>query len=50
MQLSEYLGHGEKILIIDDFLATGATILGLLRLTQIAGAEVEGISPGRKGF
>jgi adenine/guanine phosphoribosyltransferase-like PRPP-binding protein len=32
MQLSEYLGHGEKILIIDDFLATGATILGLAQL------------------
>ena len=43
MQLSEYLGHGEKILIMDDFLATGATILGLLRLTQTAGAEVVGI-------
>ena len=40
MQLSEYLGHGEKILIIDDFLATGATILGLVRLAQTAGAEV----------
>jgi xanthine phosphoribosyltransferase len=39
----EYLGHGEKILIIDDFLATGATILGLVRLAQTAGAEVVGI-------
>ncbi len=39
----EHLGHGERILIIDDFLATGATILGLVRLAQTAGAEIVGI-------
>lgn len=39
----EYLGRGEKILIIDDFLASGATIAGLVRLAQAAGAEVVGI-------
>ena len=39
----EYLGRGEKILIIDDFLASGATIAGLVRLAQTAGAEVVGI-------
>lgn len=39
----EYLGKGEKILIIDDFLASGATIAGLARLTEVAGAEVVGI-------
>ena len=39
----EYLGHGERIIIIDDFLATGATILGLVRLAQTAGAEIVGI-------
>ncbi len=39
----EYLGHGERVLIIDDFLASGATILGLARLTKAAGAEVVGI-------
>lgn len=39
----EYLGKGEKILIIDDFLASGATIAGLVRLAQTAGAEVVGI-------
>jgi xanthine phosphoribosyltransferase len=39
----EYLGHGERVLIIDDFLATGATILGLVRLAQSAGAEVVGV-------
>jgi xanthine phosphoribosyltransferase len=39
----EYLAGGEKILIIDDFLATGATILGLARLAQAAGATIVGI-------
>ena len=39
----EYLGKGERVLIIDDFLASGATILGLVRLAQTAGAEVIGI-------
>jgi len=39
----EYLKQNEKVIIIDDFLATGATILGLVRLTQAAGAEVCGI-------
>jgi xanthine phosphoribosyltransferase len=39
----EYLAGGEKVLIIDDFLATGSTILGLVRLAQTAGAEIVGI-------
>ncbi|RPI88176.1 MAG: xanthine phosphoribosyltransferase [Chloroflexi bacterium] len=39
----EYLAGGEKVLIIDDFLATGATIQGLVRLAQTAGAEIVGI-------
>jgi len=39
----EYLGKGEKVLIIDDFLASGATILGLVRLAEAAGAELVGI-------
>jgi len=39
----EYLQNGERVLIIDDFLASGATILGLVRLAQVAGAEVVGI-------
>lgn len=39
----EYLKKDEKVIIIDDFLATGATIQGLVRLTQAAGAEVCGI-------
>lgn len=39
----EYLANGERVLIIDDFLATGATILGLVRLAQTAGATIVGI-------
>lgn len=39
----EYLGPGERVLIIDDFLATGQTILGLVRLAQAAGAKVIGV-------
>jgi xanthine phosphoribosyltransferase len=39
----EYLAGHEKILIIDDFLASGATIMGLVRLAQTAGAQVVGI-------
>ena len=39
----EYLANGERILIIDDFLASGATIAGLARLAQTAGAKLVGI-------
>ena len=39
----EYLAGGERVLLIDDFLATGATILGLVRLAQTAGAQLVGI-------
>jgi xanthine phosphoribosyltransferase len=39
----EYLAGHEKILIIDDFLASGATIMGLVRLAQTAGATVVGV-------
>jgi len=39
----EHLQKGERVLIIDDFLASGATILGLVRLAETAGAEIVGI-------
>jgi xanthine phosphoribosyltransferase len=39
----EYLGRDERVLIIDDFLASGATIMGLIRLAQTAGATVVGV-------
>ena len=39
----EYLAGGERILIIDDFLASGATIWGLVRLAHAAGATIVGV-------
>ena len=39
----EYLPKDEPILIIDDFLASGATIMGLVRLVHAAGANLVGI-------
>jgi xanthine phosphoribosyltransferase len=39
----EYLAGGERVLIIDDFLASGATIQGLVQLAQTAGATIVGI-------
>ncbi len=39
----EYLAHNERVLIIDDFLASGQTILGLVRLAEASGSKVVGI-------
>jgi xanthine phosphoribosyltransferase len=39
----EFLSPGDKVLIIDDFLATGHTIMALVRLARAAGAEVIGV-------
>ena len=39
----EYIGPRDKVLIIDDFLASGETLLGLVRLAEAAGARVVGI-------
>jgi len=39
----EFLGANDKVLVIDDFLATGHTIMALVRLAQDAGAEVVGV-------
>jgi xanthine phosphoribosyltransferase len=43
MASPEYLQSGERVLIIDDFLATGQTILALARIAKAAGAEIVGI-------
>ena len=39
----EYLKDNENVLIIDDFLASGQTILGLARLAEAAGSRIVGI-------
>ncbi len=39
----EYLANNERVLIIDDFLASGQTILGLVRLAEASGSQVVGI-------
>ena len=38
----EYLGPGDRVLIVDDFLATGAALVGLRSLCEQAGAAVVG--------
>lgn len=38
----EFLGPEDKVLIIDDFLANGAALQGLIALVKDAGAEVVG--------
>jgi xanthine phosphoribosyltransferase len=43
MASPEYLHAGEKVLIIDDFLATGQTIMALARIAQAAGSEIVGV-------
>lgn len=47
----KYLQPGERILIIDDFLANGCAVAGLIDLIQNAGAEVVGVGIAiEKGF
>ncbi|WP_100065185.1 xanthine phosphoribosyltransferase [Miniphocaeibacter massiliensis] len=43
MVAKDFLEKGERILIIDDFLANGKAIEGLISLCEQAGATVEGI-------
>ncbi|MBE6133612.1 MAG: xanthine phosphoribosyltransferase [Erysipelotrichaceae bacterium] len=40
----KFLSKGEKILIADDFLASGAASLGLINICKQAGAEVVGVT------
>lgn len=47
----KFLNEGEHILIIDDFLANGCALQGLISIVTEAGAEVEGIGIAiEKGF
>lgn len=40
----EFLTPGDRVLIVDDFLATGKTIEALARIVQNAGAQLVGIA------
>lgn len=47
----KYLNAGDHVLIIDDFLANGCAVEGLIDLVHQAGGEVEGIGIAiEKGF
>lgn len=47
----EFISAGDKILIIDDFLANGKALLGLIDIVEQAGAKVVGCSCAiEKGF
>ena len=42
MVSKEYLGPEDRVLIVDDFLATGAALRGLKELVEMAGGSVAG--------
>jgi xanthine phosphoribosyltransferase len=44
MVAAEFLQPGERILIVDDFLASGKTILALCRMVQQADCELVGVA------
>ena len=47
----KFLNEDDRVLIIDDFLANGCAILGLLQIVKASGASVEGIGIAiEKGF
>ena len=47
----DYLNSGDRVLIVDDFLATGAALVGLKSLCEQAGATVVGAGIAiEKGF
>ena len=47
----KFLNEDDHVLIIDDFLANGCALQGLIQITQSAGATVEGIGIAvEKGF
>jgi len=47
----KFLNEDDHVLIIDDFLANGCALQGLIQITQAAGATVEGIGIAvEKGF
>jgi xanthine phosphoribosyltransferase len=47
----KFLNKGDHVLIVDDFLANGCALQGLISITENAGATVEGIGIAvEKGF
>ena len=47
----KFLSDGDHVLLIDDFLANGCALQGLIQIVQSAGATVEGIGIAvEKGF
>ena len=47
----DFIGQGDKVLIVDDFLAEGNALLGLIDLCKQAGAEIAGCAIAvEKGF
>lgn len=47
----KFLGPDDRVLIIDDFLANGCALQGLIQIVQAAGGQVEGIGIAvEKGF
>ncbi len=47
----KFIGEGDRVLIIDDFLANGCALRGLIQIAEEAGASVEGIGIAiEKGF
>lgn len=43
MVSKEYLGPGDRVLVIDDFLARGNALLGLAEIIRKSGAELVGV-------
>lgn len=48
---SEYINKNDKLLIVDDFLASGNALDGLIEIARLAGASVAGVAAViEKGF
>ncbi|MBR5578369.1 MAG: xanthine phosphoribosyltransferase [Lachnospiraceae bacterium] len=47
----KFINENDRVLLIDDFLANGCALLGLIQIVEAAGATVEGIGIAiEKGF
>ena len=51
MVSAEFMGRGDRVLVVDDFLASGSTIEALVRLVHHARASLVGVATAiEKGF